>query len=66
MRQPIKGDRITVLASERLGTVVRVDPPASGETDPVVLVKRDDLPASFPPVPYDLHELAICSLSAAA
>jgi hypothetical protein len=66
MRQPVEGDRMIVLSSERLGTVVRVDPPAFGETDPVVLLKRDDLPASFPPVPYDLHELAICTLSAAA
>jgi hypothetical protein len=32
----------------------------------VVLVKRDDLPATFPALPYDLHELAICCLSAAA
>jgi len=55
-----------VLASERLGTVVRVDPPAFSETDPVVLMNRDDLPAAFPPVPYDLHELAICTVSAAA
>ena len=62
----MKGDRMIVLASEHLGTVVQVDPPAFGETDPVVLVKRDDLPANFAPVPYDLHELAICNLSAAA
>jgi hypothetical protein len=62
----MKGDRMIVLASERLGTVVRVDPPALGDTDPVVLVQRDDLPASFPPLPYDLHELAISGLSAAA
>jgi hypothetical protein len=62
----MKGDRTIVLASERLGTVARVDPPAFGETDPVVLVKRDDLPANFPPVPYDLHELAICTVSIAA
>lgn len=55
-----------VLTSERLGTVVGVDPPACGETAPVVFLKRDDLPASFPPVPYDLHELAICSVSEAA
>ncbi len=55
-----------VLASERLGTVVHVAPPAVGETDPIVLLKRDDLPANFAPVPYDLHELAICTLSAAA
>ena len=62
----MKGDRMIVLASERLGTVVSVNPPAFGETDPVVLLKRDDLPGNFGPVPYDLHELAICSVAAAA
>ena len=43
-----------------------MSPPAIGETAPVALVQRDDLPAKFAPVPYDLPELAVCNLRAAA
>ena len=64
--QPKQGDRVVVLVSERIGTVVDIARPAAGETDPIVLVRRDDLPAGFPSVPYDLHELAICTVRAAA
>ena len=57
---------MVVLASERRGTIVEMHPPAPGETDPIALVKRDDLPANYAPIPYDLHELAVCDLRAAA
>jgi hypothetical protein len=46
--------------------IVHMDPPALGETEPIALVRRDDLPANFAPVPYDLHELAACNLREAA
>ena len=45
--------------------IVHMDPPALGETEPIALVRRDDLPANLAPVPYDLHELAACNREAA-
>ena len=64
--KPTLGDRVVVLASESRGVIVHMDQPALGETEPIALVRRDDLPANFAPVPYDLHELAACNLSEAA
>jgi hypothetical protein len=55
-----------VLASENRGVIVHMAPPASSEAEPIALVQRDDLPAGFGPIPYDLHELAVCNLRAAA
>jgi hypothetical protein len=64
--QPTTGDRVVVLVSENRGVIVHMAPPAAGETEPIALVQRDDLPANFGPIPYDLHELAVCNLRAAA
>lgn len=66
MRREIRrGDRVVVMATENRGTVVHIDPPALGETEPVALVQRDDLPG-YAPVPYGGHELALANLPDAA
>lgn len=54
------------LALENRGVLVHMCPPAIGETQPVALVQRDDLPGHFAPIPYHLHELAVRNLRAAA
>jgi hypothetical protein len=53
------GDRVVVLCSEHRGTVVSVD---DRGIPPVVLVKRDDLPANMAPIPYDEDEVAVCTV----
>lgn len=60
------GDRVVVLASENRGVIVHMAQPAAGATEPIALVQRDDLPANFALIPYDLHELAVCNVRAAA